>query len=271
MIQDLLQLFLSVVTVAVVGLTSVLTRTLDRYGFVAGVGVGLTIVLFGGWRWFVVLLAFFVSAGFFTRYKFELKRQMGVGEGREGARSWQNVAANGAVASVFAVAYGLTYFTPFALGYLGAVGASAADTLATEVGLLNPYEPRLITNLSRQVSAGTSGAVSPYGEIASLVGAGLISSIAWLLDLPSLNSVTGFLVVLIAGFMGSTFDSLLGATVQALYRCPVCDALTEKRVHCNTRTQHFSGNRFLDNNAVNLLATAFGGLSASILHMILCL
>ncbi len=61
------------------------------------------------------------------------------------------MVANGSVASAFAVAYGLTYFTPFALGYLGAIGTSAADTLATEIGLLNPYAPRLITNLNRQV------------------------------------------------------------------------------------------------------------------------
>jgi len=271
MIQDLLQLFLAVVAVFAVGLASTLTKTLDRNGLVVGMGVGLAIIIFGGWRWFAVLLAFFISAAFFTRYKFELKRQMGVGEGREGTRGWQNVTANGAVASVFAIAYGLTYFTPFALGYLGAVGTSAADTLATEVGLLNPYEPRLVTNLSHQVPAGTSGAVSPYGEIASIIGSGLVSSIAWLLNLPSLNNVTGFLIVLVAGFMGSTFDSLLGATVQALYRCPICGSLTEKRVHCNTRTQHHTGNRFLDNNAVNLLATAFGGLSAGILHLILYL
>jgi len=269
MIPDPLQLFLAVVSVVTVGLASVLTRTLDRNGFVAGTVVGLAILLFGGWRWFAVLLAFFVSAAFFTRFKFELKRQMGVGEGREGARSWQNVTANGAIASTFAVAYGLTYFTPFALGYLGAIGTSAADTLATEVGLLNPYAPRLITNLNRQVPAGTSGAVSPYGEIASVIGAGMVSSVAWLLTLPSWNSLASFMVVLMAGFMGSTFDSLLGATVQALYRCPVCGALTERRVHCNTNTQHFSRNRFLDNNAVNLLATAFGGLSATVLYMIL--
>ena len=269
MIPDPLQLFLAVVAVVTVALASVLTGTLDKYGCVAGTVVGLAVLFFGGWRWFAVLLTFFVSAAFFTRFKSELKRQMGAGEGREGTRSWQNVLANGSVASAFAVAYGLTYFTPFALGYLGAIGTSAADTLATEIGLLNPYAPRLITNLNRQVPAGTSGAVSPYGAVASLVGAGVVSSVARVLTLPSWNGLGSFMVVLMAGFMGSTFDSLLGATVQAIYRCPLCGALTERRAHCNTRTQHFSRNRFLDNNAVNLLATAFGGLSATVLYMIL--
>jgi len=72
--------------------------------------VGLTILFFGGWQWLAVLLVFFVSAAFFTRFKSELKRRMGTGEEaryeelaeRDGKRS---------VASAFAVAYGLTYFT----------------------------------------------------------------------------------------------------------------------------------------------------------------
>ncbi len=270
MIQDPLQLLLAFMTVLTVGWVSVTAKALDRYGFAAGVGVGLTILCFGGWRWFAVLLAFFISTGFLTRYKSELKRQLGVGE-VGGARSWQNVVANGAVASFFAVAYGLTYLTPFSFGFLGAVGASTADTLATEFGLLNPYEPRLITDLGRRVPAGTSGAVSPYGEAASLLGAGLISSTAWLLNIPALSGEAGFLIVLTAGFMGSTFDSLLGATVQALYRCQVCGTLTEKRAHCGATTKHFSGNQFIDNNVVNLLTTAFGGISAIILHLILCM
>ncbi len=269
MISDPLQLLLSVVMIATVALVAFLTGTLDKYGCVVGTGVGYTILFFGGWRWLTVLLAFFVSAAFFTRFKSELKRRTGAGEGGEGIRSWQNVMANGLVASVFAVAYGVTHFAPFTFGYLGAIGTSAADTLATEIGLLNPHEPRLITNLSRQVPAGTSGAVSPYGELASIVGAVVVSSVAWILTMASWNVLGSFVVVMIAGFMGSTFDSLLGATLQAIYRCPLCGALTERRTHCSIRTEHLSRIRLLDNNLVNLFATAFGGLSATVLHVIL--
>ncbi|MEM2093795.1 MAG: DUF92 domain-containing protein [Candidatus Bathyarchaeia archaeon] len=267
MIRDPLQLILALTTVLAIASISFLTKVMDIYGFVSGFFIGLVILLFGGWSWFTVLLAFFVSASLLTRYKSELKYHLGIGEGGA-TRSWENVIANGSVAALFAVGYGFTSFTPFALGYLGAIGTATADTFATEVGLLNPYEPRLITDLSRKVPAGTSGAISPYGEIASLLGAGLVSSIAVLTNFPALNKESTFLIVVTASFMGSTFDSLLGATAQACYRCTVCGSLTEKRVHCNAPTAHFYGKRFIDNNLVNLLATTFGGVLASGLYII---
>src|SRR5712692_7874716 len=75
------------------------------------------------------------------------------------------------------------------------------------------------------------------------------------------------LIALISGLAGSFFDSLLGATVQAMYYCPTCDKETERRIHnCGTQAQPLRGVKWVNNDVVNFLATAFGGLVAMGIH-----
>lgn len=70
-------------------------------------------------------------------------------------------------------------------------------------------------------------------------------------------------VVIAAGVIGSLVDSVLGETVQERRYCPVCDKITEARVHrCGAPTLHQGGVRGIDNDIVNLACTAAGGLSA---------
>ena len=67
------------------------------------------------------------------------------------------------------------------------------------------------------------------------------------------------------GIVGSLVDSLLGATCQAVYRCPRCGTDTERRVHsCGARTVHVRGLRWLDNDAVNALSTVAGALASGL-------
>ena len=66
-------------------------------------------------------------------------------------------------------------------------------------------------------------------------------------------------VALVAGLAGSFADSLLGATVQARYRCPACEADTERPVHrCGSPTVLVGGWRWFDNDLVNLAASCCG-------------
>jgi uncharacterized membrane protein len=72
------------------------------------------------------------------------------------------------------------------------------------------------------------------------------------------------------GLAGSLFDSLLGATVQGIYFCERCGKETESPIHrCGQTTRLFRGWPWLNNDLVNLLASAVGGLVAVALAWIL--
>jgi uncharacterized membrane protein len=66
------------------------------------------------------------------------------------------------------------------------------------------------------------------------------------------------------GLAGSLFDSLLGATLQAIYWCDACQKETEREVHrCGTDTRLLRGWSWLGNDLVNFLASIMGALVAA--------
>jgi uncharacterized membrane protein len=67
-----------------------------------------------------------------------------------------------------------------------------------------------------------------------------------------------FLIVIIAGLIGSFFDSILGATIQVQFECNVCGKITEKTKHCSQTTTSARGLGWITNDVVNTLAGAAG-------------
>jgi len=59
---------------------------------------------------------------------------------------------------------------------------------------------------------------------------------------------------------GALFDSLLGATVQAIYYCPACQKETERYPShsCGTETGQIRGWTWLSNDWVNFACGVFG-------------
>jgi uncharacterized protein (TIGR00297 family) len=236
-------------------------HSLSKSGAIAATVVGAIIFGFGGWQWAILLLTFFVtSSGLSRAFK---KRKEGLNEkfskGHE--RDAGQVFGNGGLATLFAA---LHAFYPESIlpwiGFAASLAAVNADTWATELGVLNPTPPRLITNLNKQVEKGTSGGISLWGTAASLLGAAAIALPAVLLSPIGLLNANYFLLITIAGLAGSLFDSLLGATVQAMYYCPTDRKETEKHpLHtCGSETVHLRGWKWLDNDWVNFACSALG-------------
>lgn len=250
---------------------SIRFKLVDRTGTIAAFIIGLITLIFGGWKWFAILLTFYFLASFFTKYRYDLKCKLGVAEAKGGARAWTNVIGNGGVAALFAFAEGLLGGGAFFGGFLGAISTAAADTLATELGLLYPRNPRLITNLRRKVPPGTSGAVSPYGEFAIFMASAIIGLIAIAINVdPCFSPIKILAISMISGFIGSTFDSFLGATIQAQYWCEKCGKMSETPIHiCGARANLVKGISFLNNHLVNFISTALGGLMGYSLSFIL--
>lgn len=70
---------------------------------------------------------------------------------------------------------------------------------------------------------------------------------------------------ILGGLAGSTFDSLLGATVQGIYYCFLCQKETEASVHrCGQPAQHLRGWRWLNNDVVNFASSIVGSLIAGL-------
>lgn len=255
-----MQLFFGFLLALLIAFLAYKARSLNQSGFLAAVFTGTIIFGIGGWQWAILLLTFFITSSALSRaFK---KRKQGLDEkfskGHE--RDAGQVFGNGGLATLFAA---LHFFFPNELwpwfGFAASLAAVNADTWATELGVLNPNPPRMITNLNKIVEKGTSGGISLIGTLASLTGSALIGILASLLN-PTTDSVSIFIIVTLAGLAGSLFDSLLGGTVQAMYYCPADEKETEKHpLHtCGTQTVHIRGWQWLDNDWVNFACGAFG-------------
>ena len=271
---DYLAILEGVIVCGLFGWLSLRTRIVDKSGLVAGFVVGSLVFIFPkeGWKWFTVILVFHLVAAQFTKYKYEAKRRRGFAQEKGGARAWQNVFANGGFAALLAIGEGLFASELFLAGFIGAVGTATADTLATEIGLLYPRNPRSIADLRKKVPPGTSGGVSPLGEFATLLGSFIIGLAAWLLGVfasPEWSFMKVMTVTLISGFLGCTVDSMIGATVQGMFRCSICSKITESKKHCGEPSICISGCKTIDNNLVNFISTGVGALIAALVYRLL--
>jgi uncharacterized protein (TIGR00297 family) len=236
------------------------TRALTTNGAVTATLVGSASIA-AGWSWGALLIAFFLSSSALSRIGVDIKRERtsSIIE-KSSERDTVQVLANG---GVFAVAGVGNLLAPWD-GWLaiggGALAAATADTWATEIGTLSRATPRIITT-GRAVPAGTSGAVTPLGWVATVLGSAFLTlgmiAVVW----PRHVALASFA----GGVLGAVADSMAGATVQARRRCASCDALTERMVHsCGAHTTHVGGATWLTNDAVNLLCSMVGAITALI-------
>lgn len=240
---------------AFVSLTARRFGALTLSGAPAAAIIG-TLAVVAGWGWAALLIAYFVTSSALSRFGRARKEQRTAAMiAKHGSRDAWQVAANG---GVFALAALGTAIHPdprwIALG-AGSLAASAADTWATELGTLYGGSPRSILTW-RLVPVGTSGGVSAIGSLAGFAGggfvAGLVLAIGWN------RSVA--VAVAVGGVAGAVADSVLGATVQSRRWCDACNRMTERMVHdCGANTRSVGGVRWIENDMVNFLSGAIGG------------
>jgi uncharacterized protein (TIGR00297 family) len=262
-------------------------RALTMDGTLAAAVLGTVVFGRGGWSAAAALNTFFVSSSVLSRAGAARRARLGALAQAKGAErdAWQ-VLANGGAAGLALLAPG-----PVASGaFLGAVATAAADTWATELGLLAGQSPRLVTSL-RRVPAGTSGGVTAAGLLASAAGAAAVGFAALITDRGGdarrvdwyvgdarggdASGVVwrvgiGTLRWALVGVLGALVDSVLGATLQARYWCTGCQAPTEHAIHprCRLPGSLVGGQRWVTNDVVNALATTLGALLGATLTTI---
>lgn len=273
---NLLQLILGLALALVISLAAYLARSLDRTGAAAAAALGTAIFGLGGFPWAALLLGFFISSSLlsrlFKRRKSAVEEKFSKGSRRDAGQ----VLANGGIAGVLVIVQAGFPGLPWPwIAAAAALAAANADTWATELGVLSPSQPRLITS-GKKVEMGTSGAITRLGTLAALAGAlliGVIAAVFWpsYAALPGLAVFpAGLLVVTLAGLLGSLVDSLLGATLQAIYICPACHKETERYpLHvCGAATTRLRGLPWLNNDWVNAACTISAGLLAVLVTLL---
>jgi uncharacterized protein (TIGR00297 family) len=252
-----IRLAIGALLAAGVALAAYRARALSLDGAIAAFVVGTIVVDAGGWSSAAVLLAFFVPSSLLTRLGRERKRLLRGTHEAAPRNAWQ-VLANGGVAALCAIA-AVDASVPFSAAFAGAFAAASADTWGTEIGTLARRRPVSILTF-RPMEAGLSGGVSLLGSVATIAGALCVAVIASSLRVAPLFPVAA------AGIAGALLDSIVGASLQARYWCPTCSCECETPQHyCGTPTTLRRGVRWIQNDAVNLMATLFGAVVAAAL------
>lgn len=215
----------------ILGFITYRRKSLDLFGSAVMIIMGIVIIFSAGTNWLLLIVLFLILCLIATKYSKKYKMSLGEFEGR---RTSKNVISNGVVAC-FMAAFG-GYYLPFVGGFIGAIATATADTLGSEIGVLDQH-PRLITTFQK-VDPGTNGAVSVLGTVSGIIGAAIIGIAAYFLGIVP-NPLSAILVSVVSGTVGCFMDSILGAV--------------------------FENHNLLTNEHVNLIATIVGALVGIIL------
>lgn len=263
---------------AAIALAALRARALTPTGALAAFAVGTLTFASGGIPFALVLLAFFLPSVALSRLGRTRKREL-VDIGKHGPRDAMQVLANGGIATLCAVLWAATREPRWAWAFAGAYAAATADTWATEIGTIAKQQPRSILTL-RPIPRGLSGGITVAGTLAEIAGAAWIGVVAApgillavgraaFLTLPNDAQAVARIgpldlaAVPLAGFLGATLDSVLGAGAQELRHCDACGRDCETDPHaCGASTRRVRGLHAVSNDAVNFAASAAGAVVA---------
>ncbi len=250
-----------------IGLIGYKVNSLTISGAVTACLVGIFIFLGIGIKGLILLGVFFSLSSFWSKYKGKQKKKMEEILEKGGQRDYSQVLANGSLPALFSIIYWISPTDYWLLAFCISIAAANSDTWASEIGSLSKRPPVHIFSRKR-VPAGTSGAISILGFFASLFGSLIIALGSFLLF--SDFTLYSVLIVLVGGLLGSIIDTVIGATIQAKYKCSTCHIITERPIHCHGKTYLLFGVSWMDNNKTNffsiLLATSIGLLISSIVN-----
>ncbi len=205
---------LNVILIAIAQNLPLLTRS----GWVHAGGLGT--ILWGclGWRGWLSVVLYLLLGSLVTRLGFSRKQQAGLAEGRGGRRGPENLWGSAATGAVLAILIGAKLGSENLLlvGFAASFAAKLADTFGSEIGKRWGTRTVLITTF-RSVPAGTDGAISIEGTLASALGSFLMTLCTVGFYFVEIGSFA--VLVFISGLLATLFESLLGAVLQKKFTC----------------------------------------------------
>lgn len=268
---DILQLLIGLGFSIILALLSVRFKALSRGGGAGMIIVGTVVFGLGGVVFAIPLIFFYVSSTILTFITSPAKRVAMIYFDKIGPRDFRQVLANGGVGTICTLIFFFTGEFIWFFPYLASICAAAADTWATERGTMSKQTPVSIVTL-KKTEPGRSGAVTVQGFVSAAAGSALVTIFGYLTVKLSagLGGYPGkmWMAVFNAGFAASILDSILGGSIQAIYRCPICNRITERRTHCGDTTIPVHGMLFVNNDVVNLVSVLFAGVAVALVFLI---
>lgn len=265
---DVMIFGLGMVFALFVAIVSYRLRFLSQSGAMGTFLLGVLVFGVGRWNFALPILTFFVLSSLLSKLGKKRKSKLLSVFEKGGVRDLGQVLANGGIAGLLVIFWYFFQSDLFYVLFVAALAAVTADTWATEIGVMSKAAPRSILTL-KSVPMGTSGGITLVGTLGAAAGAtivGLVGLLAAPRHSSAIMSLPALYVVIFSGLVASFVDSLLGATVQAQFRCPVCNKVTEKRVHCeNNPTTFFKGFHWINNDVVNAFCALSGVIMAWLL------
>ncbi len=252
---ELKSFILAFVLALLISIISFKMRFLDFGGSAVTFLLALFIFGIGGWKWTIPILTFFILSSLLSKFAEKLSRKDVASIFEKGSRrDYKQVLANGGVPLLIIVLSNLLELKiDWYSIYLLSIGISTADTWSTEFGTLFARNVYLITNF-KKVTPGISGGISLIGTLGGVLGSiTIILSSLFFINL----SHQVFILINLFALIGNLVDSLMGATIQVIYKCSVCEKLTERKIHCEKETNYFKGIKLIDNDAVNFISVLF--------------
>lgn len=247
--------FVGLTLAGIVVVISFKLRFLSASGSAATFLLAGIIFGFGGWKWSIPILTFFILSSVLSKIRKKTGKQIETMFEKTSVRDHWQVLANGGLGGILIL---IDQIYPDELNYVlyvASLAAVCADTWATEIGTFTRTNTYNILNF-KPIEQGTSGGVSVIGTTGAVLGAFAIalSGLGWI-DQAKLSLVS---YIVLAGVIGSLFDSYLGATIQAQFKCAQCEKITEKKYHCEQTTVPYKGLLWMNNDFVNLCAGISG-------------
>ena len=252
------QLIIGILLAALIAGLSYRWHFLKLNGAVITFLLGAVIFGFGGIKYTIPVLAFFIFSSLLSKAGKHKKMELESSFEKSGVRDLSQVLANGGMAGILVILIFIFQRNDWYPQYLAGLAVATADTWATELGVFSRSKPRMITTFE-QVAAGVSGAISLLGSLAAVAGSCFILlSGLYFLRAAGQSSLDIIVIIIGSGVLGSFIDSFIGATIQAQYRCRICHKSTEKRIHCQQEAHLVRGNVFITNDLVNFISIMVG-------------
>ena len=251
------QLIAGVIFALIISILSFRLKFLTLNGSLTQFILGSLIFGLGGLKWSVPIIVFFFLSSILSKLRRRLNPNVETYFEKSGTRDMFQVLANGGIGGILIIMSRFYHSELLYEVYVSYLAAFCADTWATELGTIKKMKTVNILNF-KPVEQGVSGGVSITGMMGTVLGAFIIplSSLSWI----SKNIFIFLLIVTVAGIIGSLVDSMLGALVQAQFKCDICGKITEKKFHCNQNSKLVHGTYWINNDIVNFTAGTIGGL-----------